>query len=77
MNYEEIAAELVLLAESWKNRGMPKPAATMQSGRVVCDVPGCNSLAFVDLKREMGRTRLCLKHFEAVQAIAKDETPAR
>ena len=56
------------MASSWRDAGRRAPSTPSQ-GRSSCVAPGCPGLVFAEIKTGEGQQGLCLKHFEAVQAM--------
>ncbi len=55
------------VARSWARDGRSAPA-TPSAAAVVCAIPECAGMAFVELKTSVGPTVLCFAHFELVKA---------
>ena len=67
MNAYEIAVATSKVAKSWASDGKSAPA-TPSTTAVVCAIPECAGMSFVELRTSLGPTALCFAHFESVKA---------
>jgi hypothetical protein len=56
-----------LLAKSWREAGRQLPVAASRRRSVICDLPGCSGMSFVEIRTQSGRRGICFKHYEELK----------